>query len=326
MRRKPYIDAAKGVVVLLMLLAHCLPALHGNIAAELARNLINAFHMPFFFILAGSLKSQNAEPFLLFVKRKTKRLLIPFLVANLLFLVLDMFDPEVNVGTGTIVQKLFIAMLNGGQSVSWFLLTLFFVEVLFELTRIMAGKYTICFAVIYGITGVVLGRLGINYPLKIGTVFTALSFYGLSFIFRGRLDYEKKENIIPLWLTFILSAAGMIMISGGTWEMVENDCSDYLLGSLSAFSASLGIVRLLHIVSETPRLKLLYGFFSFVGVHSLYFYLYTGFSATFIMHLLETIISLPFSIKIFIYLIVFFSIYGIVFAIERLKARNAITG
>ena len=116
------------------------------------------------------------------------------------------------------------------------------------------------------------------------------------------------------------------MISGGTWEMVENDCSDYLLGSLSAFSASLGIVRLLHIVSETPRLKLLYGFFSFVGVHSLYFYLYTGFSATFIMHLLGTIISLPFSIKIFIYLIVFFSIYGIVFAIERLKARNAITG
>lgn len=322
MRRKPYIDAAKGVVVLLMIIAHCLPALHGNRAAEVVKDMIYAFHMPFFFILAGSLKSEKADPFLLFVKRKTKRLLIPFFVANLLFLALDIFDRELNVGTDTVVQKFFIAMLNGGQSVSWFLLTLFFVEILFELTRRMAGKHTIFYAVIYGITGVVLGRLGINYPLKIGTLFTALSFYGLAFTFKSRLDYEKKEDIGRLGLIFILSTVGMITTSGGTWEMVENDCSEYLLGYLSAFSASLGIVRLLHIVSETSRLKLLYGFFSFVGVHSLYFYLYTGFAATFVIHVLGAIIRLPFTIKIFIYLIVFFSIFGIVYMIDCLKTKK----
>lgn len=45
-KRKPEVDVAKGIGIILVVLAHCS-------GGSLLGNLINAFHMPLFFVFQG---------------------------------------------------------------------------------------------------------------------------------------------------------------------------------------------------------------------------------------------------------------------------------
>ena len=82
-KRLKYIDIAKAIGIILMVIGHCIP---GKIA-----NYIYLFHMPMFFMITGYVfkPEENLNGYIDFIKRKIKSLYIPFVMFNILFLVLN---------------------------------------------------------------------------------------------------------------------------------------------------------------------------------------------------------------------------------------------
>ena len=81
--RIAWIDFAKGVAIILVVLGHAL-----KYGSDLWR-FIFVFHMPFFFVMAGFLLNLNkwggAENFKAFASKLFKRLLVPYYIAELLW-------------------------------------------------------------------------------------------------------------------------------------------------------------------------------------------------------------------------------------------------
>ena len=93
--RLAWLDAARGIGIILVVAGH---AFRDDMRAESAvcewvYQLIYSFHMPFFFLLAGmafsiSLKSSADQGNVWYLKRRIKRLLVPFLSYSLLIYLL----------------------------------------------------------------------------------------------------------------------------------------------------------------------------------------------------------------------------------------------
>lgn len=83
------IDVAKGIGILLIVIGH-LSGTYGTHPKLLGdfQNLLYQFHVPLFFFLSG-LFFRETEGWGIFLKKKIKHLYIPFVVANLVFLILD---------------------------------------------------------------------------------------------------------------------------------------------------------------------------------------------------------------------------------------------
>ena len=74
--RIQYIDIARGIGILLVVLWHCI---HGSYIAR----IIYSFHMPLFFI-SGFCWNPNKYIFPVFLRRRIKQLIIPLLLFSIL--------------------------------------------------------------------------------------------------------------------------------------------------------------------------------------------------------------------------------------------------
>ena len=76
MERLKFIDIAKGIGIILMVLCHT------GFTNIISIQLIYAFHMPLFFIISGYLAygQKNTEPIWKYVRRKLYQLIVPFLL------------------------------------------------------------------------------------------------------------------------------------------------------------------------------------------------------------------------------------------------------
>ncbi|MDO4797352.1 MAG: acyltransferase family protein [Coriobacteriales bacterium] len=76
-RRLEYIDVAKGIGMLAIMVGHM--GFVGADGANVVRPLVSQFHVPVFFLIAGLFLS-NKRPFGEFVRGKAMRLLVPFAI------------------------------------------------------------------------------------------------------------------------------------------------------------------------------------------------------------------------------------------------------
>ena len=75
--RFDYIDIAKGIGILMVVWAHIM-------IVGWTHRVIYAFHMPLFFFLSGMLFQRDKySSFVKFVSKRTKRLLIPYVVYSI---------------------------------------------------------------------------------------------------------------------------------------------------------------------------------------------------------------------------------------------------
>ena len=128
--RVTYLDMAKGVGILLVILGH---------EADLplaARQFVTSFHMPLFFILSGMavcLTGEKERPFSQILKRKSRSIMRPYFIFSVLCLIMEVFCAGVlkNVLWETVREHLWATVCLAGASVFWFLPALFFGELLF---------------------------------------------------------------------------------------------------------------------------------------------------------------------------------------------------
>lgn len=197
-----YIDVAKGLAILIVVLGHCAATTIGDHSRLFYT--IYAFHMPFWFFLSGML--YNSKDWQSFFSGKVKALLLPYLF----FFILNIFSYQVLNYTDHL--QLFQFVRFGGL---WFLLALFYVVISYYVLD------TYCFKKFQGISRkVVLTILAFSFlivgveggkDLPISALSTAMVcffFFHLGVLvreFKGNLNYQtKRDRTIVLGLSLIL--------------------------------------------------------------------------------------------------------------------------
>ena len=300
--RVTYIDFAKGMVVLLMIMGHCLQPID-IYPSNIIRGLIYSFHMPFFFIIAGMLKTENHNT-RMYIRKKTKRMILPFIIFNILYIIANCLE-RANLGTDDIKKNLTNFIVYGGNSVSWFLMTLFVVEILYQEMKIKVPRQAQWLLVLSGIAGLLLGKLRVGSIFKIGTILTCLPIYGFANLYKDDIKEVLVGIVRPtpnssrlrlhptdaeFFCLWIVASLTMIITTGDTWELNSNYVSDIMLGLISAFSGTICVLlfsKLIVTIDNDTMKKVMgsrsQGFWTawgsivsvieFIGKKSLWFYL-----------------------------------------------------
>lgn len=170
--RLPWIDIAKGLGILLVVLAHTrFPS------KELAW-WINSFHMPLFFVLAGMCYDEHRYPSLWrYLKRKMQALTYPYVTLSLLVigLVLVLYrgnDPAVS------PTNLFRNMIHGGTfGAFWFITVLLQVELFYAVLCHWVKAYVVRLILSLSFALVVAYWVPCHLPYFVDTAAVALFFY-----------------------------------------------------------------------------------------------------------------------------------------------------
>ena len=208
--RLDFIDLAKGLCIMLVVWHHVVstwgyPSYPGQL-------MCSSFRMPLYFFLSG-LFFKSYDGFLDFTRRKTNKLLIPFVfffitTSCLLAFVLAHFHLRTNPGSS--VWLSFFWQENFPNLPIWFLLSLFWANLLFYLLTLLSknifGKWIfrkvpaekgtlgalVAMSALIGITGYCLGHFDTNIPMFLDTAMTSVPFFCL-----GHLAFRYTNLLKP---------------------------------------------------------------------------------------------------------------------------------
>lgn len=220
-KRIVWIDLAKGICILLVVLSHVAEWVRVEIAFS---NQLSSFRMPLYFVLSGLFFKQY-EGFWGFVKRKVNKLLIPFVF----FLLTTSVVPYAVVNQENSLY-LFFTKQNGPvyNFAIWFLLCLFEINVLFYAIQVLSHKFVsnyrlacvILISILFGAIGLVLGVKECRLPLYIGTTFTAIPFFAFGWWLRNYTGFLpspvstiRDVTIVILCALIVVFAADRVIYS-----------------------------------------------------------------------------------------------------------------
>lgn len=279
-RREPWIDFAKGVTLLLVIIGHTVTGI--------LNGAIYSFHMPLFFILSGiTLKpSVTSAQFKDKTKHSFKRLMFPFLIIYTLQTVVYIFrnffaiQQELSFFTAYIKARILAGIFARGVSISvlgtkishigviWFFPALFIGKTLFDCMHYkLTAKQLPIFCVLCSIAGVIIGKFTyLPFSFDIVLVITPLFYIGQHFnIFNVKKSPLKKFFIFSLsWgiLWIITHAIGHYGL-----ELASKRYPAYPLCFITAIAGTL-------MVSEFSVLCCQHNFLSrpiqYIGKNSLY--------------------------------------------------------
>lgn len=181
MERKSYLDVAKGIALLLVVWGHA-----GMRVPGLGTAIIQ-FHMPLFFIVSGYLFKNSQNKIGNKILKKAKRLLVPYFVFSLIYLLLDTAKDLMTHQSLDIKEVMSLLFYWDGNVVRmgtpmWFLPVLFFTDVIYTLLKRYAGKYAVMVCVILAVFAFIWMPV---FPFGL-----RISCIGVYFFMIG--DYSKK--------------------------------------------------------------------------------------------------------------------------------------
>lgn len=199
-KRLDYLDVAKGIGILLVVLAH-IYGFNDSINRGLIVVWIYSFHMPLFFIIAGMLlKYKKNKDFKTFLLSRIKGILIPYLSFSIITIFINIIINGFN--KDIIAWNLIYSLIGIGIDVLWFLPALFIGEVLFIL---------------------------INKAIKNDYIKMIL----ITFLFLGSTFISKENGLILLLVGRALIALGFIAIGYFGFDLIHNkDINIGILGIL----------------------------------------------------------------------------------------------
>ncbi|MHC5251305.1 acyltransferase family protein [Listeria kieliensis] len=288
--RLQWIDNGRGVAMLLVILGHFLVlgvSRFSFINALLVP--IYAFHLPLFFFISGYLRglSQKRNQALnQVVKKYIKRLVLSYYGFSILAFFWFKYFISHFMSTFSYYQNwdnqfLFSTLLGLRDTpytahigALWFLLSLFFVEVFFEIILRSGMKNHLVYQIIgFGLLVCVFLTVttrGITLPFSLDTVPTGLFFYFLGYKYRKKEQtierYESKSTFLFACLFFVIVIYLNYWLSQERIDIFHGDYGDFILffaGAISGIFAALFLFK--KFGNKDCRLL------NFVGRHTLFF-------------------------------------------------------
>jgi len=255
-KRIEWIDSLKGFLLL------CICLSHFGFLPPLVRSLIyptGSVWVPAFFFLSGLLYSSKKHPsFNEFVFSKTKTLLIPYLF---FFLVFTLCDWNIVLKTSEMLKNNFQALINGGgpekATPIWFVIRLFCANVLYFLLErnVRSSILRIVILIVLFVIGYYLHLNGVNFPLSLDIVFSAMLFLGIAHIFKSELMKEisflRKYH---LYAVLVVSALGIIawytLVRNPDAVMAQNKVHNLFFFFLTSLGGTIAVVFLFSTLLE----------------------------------------------------------------------------
>jgi len=280
-RRIDYVDIAKGIGIILVVMGHNDFAL----ISPFAHKLIYSFHMPMFFFMSGMFFKPDL-PFGMYVRQRMNRVLKPFLFMILfIYLVSISFS---NVGILEASRRLVKAMYGNGYYLDWvqlwFLPHLFAVSLFayffFQTVR-RSGLFQLRWAILAALY--IGGILGIDlfWPFEFNLLGKDFIVYGLPFsldlVFVSGFFFVLGYELNKIRLDFLLESLFTLFVSGLTllllvWYFPPTiDFNTRLFESLpiNTLEALLGILFILALSKQMERVSWLSSLFRYIGHASL---------------------------------------------------------
>lgn len=176
--RKDYIDVARGIGILLVVLGHSI----GNIDDPVNRFILS-FHMPLFFFLSGLVSNDdNPDTVTTFLRKKAYALLIPQMVFAVFHIIFR----------SLLVEREFSKHLIKENILSWFLIVMFYVTIIFWcLVRSSLIKYKRLILSVTVILLLVISALDFHTVTHLEIVPMAFLFYFIAYCIRPYLENSK---------------------------------------------------------------------------------------------------------------------------------------
>lgn len=299
------INIARGLGVLFVLLGHSFPRsaindFNGNSVYELIFNTCYSFHMALFFFLAGFVAAQKLLhqdiSLLTELKKKAKRLLVPYLFYSFITVVLkQIFSAYAyhSFDYSQVVGVLIGKNANGGL---WFLWGLFMVSMLAALiAKIKRYKLVVLSAV-----SILLFALSVLLPpsVKEGYVLSSLISYVFKFMIFYVLGilthhvYPKVKRVIgkSYWLS--LGSAVLLIGLNYLWDMRSGP-----LYFVTAFLGIVGVLNLSILLLHTGLQKAA-ALFDTLGTYSYDIYLLSYYVQVSIRVVGYTMLHLPYAVVV----------------------------
>lgn len=235
--RLRYIDFAKGVAILFVVMGHMVQYNLKGDSANVVFNFIYSFHMPLFFFLSGYVSALKYEGIckknaLTFIKKKFLSLLVPFFTWGIFFnLLLSRFT----ISDCPLQLKLLVMHPARGL---WFLFTLFIIQTAYLSVRLCVTSFkkhqqlAECFFVILFI--VLIGIIGIKTHKNFFNPYYSFAFFA-GYYYKKQFDGECKKYILFVsFVTFvILSSKFDFYMSGGKEKMIIGLLASLLMVQIS---------------------------------------------------------------------------------------------
>lgn len=289
MKKEKWISIYKAILIILMVLGH---------TTTIFGKYIYTFHVAAFFLISGYLFKDKEEDFIVYLKRKMKTLLIPYIEAVFLLTVIGMVLSKIGkVFYGapitldffySFIRYLKVVDLAGA---TWFIPVLFFTEIGFKLlTDLLKNSSVKNKKIVRFIICLILAFWGYTYYRTneflgyfIEKVFLSIFIFALGNSFKL---IESKINKWMYHILFIFSIAIIGIYSQNWWQFISWTTNSYPnIVTFSALTCSGGYITyyLAKILSKLNLKWLIY-----IGDHSLdiLIYHFLGFKLLFgILHI-----------------------------------------
>lgn len=268
-KRIIFIDVAKGIAIVLMIIGHVLEQ-------GLKRSIIFSFHMPLFIITSGFFYKEKS------LKEDIKNLIINLLIPTTIILLIVFFINNVtNLGfVETCKEALKVITVCwshknridynfSGTGVLWFVYILIGIRILFRLNKKVAKEndlFLFAMVILETYIGYIVGIKGYWLPWSLDVAFSCMIFYYVGYIFNKYAVLEKIcGNYKIIFMVF------MIWILGINYNWIELAIRSYPNGLWSYITAISGAIIILKIsMFIESKLVFLTRILSWCGKNSLY--------------------------------------------------------
>lgn len=274
-KRIPYIDAAKGVGIILVCIGHAITG-NGGFGSTFWLGFISQFHMPFFFLISGlNFSEAYTEHPVSSGWKKIKAYYVPFAVYNMIFVLLH----NVMAGWGIFpeylsiqdtVKSIFMVLTFHIQEICgamWFLRTLLTILLIFIVIRSLVNRLAAAERREWVTAGavlvlVILSMLGwVTEVFKINLAFYYLLFFYAGFLIRkyDLIRYIRKYQwrwiLVGAGINLLFAAQSLFWIDGdGRVDIQLLRLLGQMTGSLMVLAAVQAPVlannRLLHLLGK----------------------------------------------------------------------------
>ena len=259
--RLNWLDIAKGIGILLMVLGH-------SAIPILISNFIYAFHMPLFFIASGWLTNWQKKNFIVFVKRKFRTLLLPFVIYSFIILIIYIYQGWVDfenwIRNGWIAYAL------------WFIPVLFIASLIAKLIFSIKNRYLVLICTfIFASISAVLSFYKILLPWNLSVVPYATFLVVVGTEMRRLISIVEYQK---LWYILVLLSITIGISQFWRLDLCFNSILPFLPLTIGAIAGTLMIFMVSYSIDN--HFKFLSTLLQKVGKET---YLILGFSQIIIM-------------------------------------------
>ncbi|MBR5157240.1 MAG: acyltransferase family protein [Clostridia bacterium] len=257
-----FIDVAKGLAMLLVVYGH-------NPLPEGMLKVVYLLNVPIFFLMSGyTFKAEKYESFFCLVKKLAKRVLVPYIVMNILALPVYYITRERAIDIAAVKEFIVGVIYGSGAGTGlkcniplWFLPCIFAVQCLWYPVCKYAKKAKGIFVLAFSLIGFfIYPVLKIRLPWGIDVAFTGIVFFAAG----GFIRAEKVQKFIfkiPSLVGFLIMISLSLLLNSLNRSALPNvDVNamvfgNYFLFYLSTFSGCFAMIYLAKLLEKSKILS-----------------------------------------------------------------------